>query len=545
MGLPSPLCELLVRRGFKPDESTRRFLRPSFPDLHNPLDLAGLSTAVERIECAIRDGETVLVHGDYDADGMTATALLTLGLRHIGLRTAPFVPERSGGGYDLGPSGIEEARAQGATLIVTADCGIKASGAVEDAASLGIDVIITDHHQPGAILPPAVAVVNPNRENQDYPFRDLAGVGVAFKMIQQLFAIKGVREEELNQYLDLVALGTIADQAELVGENRVLALFGLRVLNRSRRPGIQALFRVANVGKWSEARATDVAFRLAPRLNSAGRIGEARNGVLLLMSSDRAEADSLARVIEDNNTARRELDSGVLAKVYERLSDEFDADRDMALVMWGDDWHPGVLGIVAGRIAQETHRPVLLIGMEGDRGRGSARSIPGFNILEALISCSDLFERFGGHAAAAGFDVRRDRLAALRSAINSHAVGVLGPQLHKPGLRIDQELPIREVTTAIAKGLTYLEPFGRGNPIPRFHARNIRVQDVEMIGKGKQHARMRLVDGRRELDAIAFGRPDLATVADGQPRDIVYELHVEEKKQGLRSQAHVLGLREA
>jgi single-stranded-DNA-specific exonuclease len=545
VGLPASLCELLVRRGFKPNQSTRRFLRPSFTDLHDPLKLVDLSTATERVECAIRDGETVLVHGDYDADGMTATALLTLGLRHVGLRAVPFVPDRSRDGYDLGPSGIEEARAQGATLIVTADCGIKATGAVEDAASIGIDVVITDHHQPGAILPPAVAVINPNRENQEYPFRDLAGVGVAFKLIQQLFIMKEVSDQHLNQYLDLVALGTIADQAVLVGENRALTRFGLRVLNHSRRPGIQALCRAANVGKWSKPRATDIAFRLAPRLNSAGRIGEARDGARLLMSSDRAEADSLVRVIEDNNTARRKLDSWVLEKVHERISDEFDVEKDMALVMWGNDWHPGVLGIVAGRIAEEIHCPVLLIGMEGDRGRGSARSIPGFNVLEALTSCSDLFERFGGHAAAAGFDVRRDQLAALRSAIISYAAGVLGSKPHKPGLRVEQELPIREVTTEVAQGLIYLEPFGRGNPIPRFHARNVRVQAVEMIGERKQHARMRLVDGREGLDAIAFGRPDLATVADGRPRDIVYELHVEEKKQGLRSQAHVLGLREA
>jgi len=366
---------------------------------------------------------------------------------------------------------------------------------------------------------------------------------VAFKVVQQLFMNKRLNDVYLNRYLDLVALGTIADQAPLVDENRTLARFGLRVLNRSRRLGLNALCREAKVGHWSEVRATDVAFRLAPRLNSVGRIGDARDGLDLLMSDEAAHADALALKIDRLNDERRDTDRRILAEARARLPDEFDPGRDSALVMWGDGWHAGVLGIVASRLVDELQIPVLLVGLDGDRGRGSARSIEGFHLFSALETCGDLFDRFGGHAGAAGFEIGRDRLPALRERMLEEARRGLEPT--RPRLYIDQEVAIADVTSELARGLTYLEPFGAGNPMPRFVARGVRLRDVESIGATGDHARLRLEGEGASLEAVAFRRPDLIRLADSRPRDIVFELHVEERPRGLRTQAHVLALRES
>ncbi len=542
MGLPAPLCELLVRRGFTAEPSTRRFLRPSFSDLHDPSALIDLPRAADRVERAIGTGETIFVHGDYDVDGMTGATLLSVALRELGGRTIPFVPNRARDGYDLSAAGVERAAAEGATLLVTADCGISAVEAVALAAEKGIDVIVTDHHRPGAELPAAHAIVNPNRPGHDYPFRELAGVGVAFKLVQELFTRQQVDEGRLNQYLDLVALGTIADQAPLCGENRTLAQFGLRVLNRSRRIGIRALSRVARVGKWSDVRASDVGFRLAPRLNSVGRIGDPTDALRLLMTNDYAEADRLAEKIDQTNLIRRETDALVLEEARAKAAEQFDPSGDGALVLWGDGWHQGVIGIVASKLVDEFHRPVLLVGLEGERGRGSARSIPGFHLFDALRSLEDLFERFGGHAAAAGFEIRRDRLEELRTRMCAVTAGDLGPV---PERRVDQELPIGDVTPAVARGMIYLEPFGTGNPMPRFLARGVVLRETSVVGKEGIHVRTRLEDARGSLEAIAFRQPHLLEVAAGSKVDVIYELHVEASRKGLRSQAHVIATRPA
>jgi len=543
VGLPPPLCQLLVGRGFGPEPSTRRFLRPSFSDLHDPSDLIDIPVAADRIERAIRDRERIFVHGDYDVDGMTGATLLAAAFAELGGQATPFVPDRARDGYDLSDAGVDRAAAEGATLIVTADCGISAVGPVRLASEKGIDVIVTDHHRPGAKLPEAHAVVNPNRPGHDYPFRDLAGVGVAFKLVQELFKRQRLDEGRLNQYLDLVALGTIADQAPLIGENRTLAQFGLRVLNRSRRVGVRALSRVARVGKWSDVRASDVGFRLAPRLNSVGRIGDPSVALRLLMSEDYAEADRLAEKIDRTNLERRETDARVLEQARSLAARQFDRARDRALVLWADGWHPGVIGIVASKLVDEFQCPVLLIGLTGERGRGSARSIPGFHLFEALQGLADLFERFGGHAAAAGFDIRRERLEELRARMCAIAGAEI--EFTEPELRIDQELGVGEVTPAVARGLTYLEPFGAGNPMPRFLARAVRLRDVSAVGEEGIHVRSSLEDDGGALESIAFRQPELLSLEEGSSVDVVYELHVEAGAKGLRPQAHVIETRPA
>lgn len=542
-GLPRPICELLARRDLEPGGPAEQFLRPRLESLHAPHLLPDMSRAADRIESAIEAGEKIFIHGDYDVDGMTAAALLAGALQDLGGDATPFVPHRTRDGYDLGAAGIEVARRVRASLIVTADCGITAVDAVAEAARAGIDVIVTDHHRPGPSLPDAVAIVNPNRQPHDYPFRGLAGVGVAFKLVQELFARKGFEGDHLNRYLDLVALGTIADQAPLVDENRVLTWFGMKVLNRTRRPGLQALMRVAKVGRWSAPRASDVAFRLAPRLNSTGRIGEASDGLRLVSTEDVPEAERLARDIDRINIQRREADRGLLSDARRVLELDFDSERDRIVVLWAAGWHPGILGIAASKLVDDLGRPVVLIGVHDGRGRGSARSIPDFHLFEALESCRDLFDRFGGHAVAAGFDISADRLPELRTRLQAFAAARLPAEQLVPEIGIDLEIRLEDLTPAFARGFSYLEPFGVGNEMPRLVIREARFRGLETVGADGEHLKGRLDDGSETVEAIAFGLGARETELGNEiERDFVFELHVEETARGRRVQAHVIAI---
>ncbi|MDX1395909.1 MAG: single-stranded-DNA-specific exonuclease RecJ [Gemmatimonadota bacterium] len=541
--LPIRLCELLVRRGLAAGPDAAAFLRPSLDGLHPPSSLPDLPAAADRIEHAIAGGEGILVHGDYDVDGMTGAAVLAGAIEELGGRVDAFVPHRTRDGYDLGGAGIARARRDGSTLIVTVDCGISAIGAVESARSHGIDVIVTDHHRPGPVLPSAAAVVDPAREGHDYPYGGLAGVGVAFKLVQELFARRRLEQERLNRYLDLVALGTVADQAPLTGENRVLVRFGLKVLDRTGRPGLRALMRVARVGEWSSVRASDIAFRLAPRLNSAGRIGEAEDGLRLLRTDDPVEADRLATEIEQINARRREADREIFADARAALDDTFDPVSDRLAVAWREGWHPGVLGIAASRLVDRIGRPAILVAVEGDRGRGSARSVPGFHLFDALSECADLFDRFGGHAAAAGFDIAAVRLPELRARLLEGAASRLPAEPHRPASLVDLELGLHELDAKFVRGFTHLEPFGNSNQVPLMAARGVRFDRIETVGAEGEHLRAALTAGGVSLEAISFGDGSLADGLRTSPvRDVVFELHVEERARGLRAQAHLVSI---
>ena len=541
--LPTRLCELLVRRGLAAGPEAAAFLRPSLDGLHAPSSLPDMPAAADRIERAIAAGEGILVHGDYDVDGMTGSAVLAGAIEELGGRVDAFVPHRTRDGYDLGPTGIAKAREGGSTLIVTVDCGISATAAVESARSAGIDVIVTDHHRPGPVLPPAVAVIDPARDGHDYPYGGLAGVGVAFKLIQELFVRQGFGADRLNRYLDLVALGTVADQAPLTGENRALVRFGLKVLDRTRRPGLRALMRAARVGEWSSVRASDIAFRLAPRLNSAGRIGEAEDGLRLLRTDDPAEAERLATLIEEVNARRRETDREIFEDARAALGDTFDPAADRLAVAWREGWHPGVLGIAASRLVDRIGRPAILVAVDGDRGRGSARSVPGFHLFDALSECSDLFDRFGGHAAAAGFDIPASRLPELRARLLEGAAARLPDEPHRPASLVDLELGLHELDAKFVRGFTHLEPFGNSNEVPLLAARGVRFDRIETVGPEGEHLRATLTAGGVSLEAISFRDGALAEGLRESPiRDVVFELHVEERSRGLRAQAHLVSI---
>ncbi len=531
--LPPLVCELLVRRGFATPDLARPFLRPRLDDQHPPSDLPDIDLAAERVEEAIRSDKPILVHGDYDADGMCSAALLTRGLIRLGANVVGFVPHRMTDGYDLGPAGISRAAEVGARLIVTADCGTTAVDAVRAASEQGIDVVVTDHHRPGATLPQAAAVVNPNREDSHYPFTGLAGVGVAYKLLDHLFSRAGLPPEALNEHLDLVALGTVADLAPLRDENRVLVRAGLRAMARSRKPGIRALLRLARLDDRETLEEAHLGFILGPRLNSVGRMAAAADGLRLLVTDDEKEAVRLARHLDKQNTLRRTTDRRVLAEAEQQLAERFDPDSDRAVVMWSDDWHPGVIGIVASRIVDRVHRPVVLVAFDGDIGRGSGRSVAGFHLHRALERCEDLLERYGGHRMAAGFDIRRDNLEAFRDRFVAVAAEEFAEDDLVPRLPIDLVAPLSSAAGELPKWLRHLGPFGVENPSLLIEVRGVEIERPILTGADEAHLKTTLVDsdGTR-LPAIGFGMGSrFPEVLETRLWDVVFEL-IEDRWRG-------------
>ncbi|MDH4046345.1 MAG: DHH family phosphoesterase, partial [Gemmatimonadota bacterium] len=386
LSVPPTLARLLAQRGYDSTENAKLYLRPTLDALSDPADLPDMAAAVATITDAVRAGTTIVVHGDYDVDGQCGTALLTRALRTAGGDVVPFIPNRMRDGYDLGPAGVAAARAAGAGLIVTCDCGTTARDAVADARAAGIRVVITDHHLPSE-LPAAEAIVNPRRGDPDAPWADLCGTGVAYKLVQALVPALGLPEHLPLHLLDLVALATVADVVPLTGENRVLGRFGLRKLQETRWPGVQALIEVAGL-KGRAIRAGHVAFALGPRLNAAGRIGEAMDGLALLLTDDPADALERARRLETQNAQRQELDQRILQEALDTVERDVVLDEEYGLVLASDGWHPGVIGIVASRVVERYARPTILVALEGDTGKGSGRSIPGFDLHGALVECA-------------------------------------------------------------------------------------------------------------------------------------------------------------
>ncbi|HLM69092.1 MAG TPA: single-stranded-DNA-specific exonuclease RecJ [Longimicrobium sp.] len=502
--LPAPLCRLLVQRGFGESDAARGYLRPMPDHIHPPVRLAGVAEAVARLRLAIQEGETVLVHGDYDVDGICATALYVRALRMMGAKAEPFVPRRLVDGYDLSDAGVQAAAALGASLILTCDCGIVAHDAVLRARAAGIDVVVTDHHTPGPDLPDAIAVVNPNRRDCGYPDKGLAGVGVAWKVCCALAAETGFPQDRLHGFLDLVAVATIADIAPLRGENRALVRWGLKVLRDSPNAGLRALMRVTGLADRAEITAAQVGFVLAPRINAVGRMGEALRGVRLLLTDDDREADEIARTLEADNVWRRSVEGETLREALAALELCYDPERDYGIVLASRGWHPGVIGIVASRLVERFHRPVVMIALdENGEGKGSARSIHAFNLYEALRDCSGHLVRFGGHRVAAGCSIREENVDAFREAFNALARERLTDDDLVPEVRIDLEMELRDADHDLVRMLRHAGPFGAGNVTPVFAARGVAVADHRVVGQG--HLKMTLAAYGAKLDAIGFG----------------------------------------
>ena len=536
--LPEALAALLLQRGQGDVEVARKYLRPSLDDLSDPYALAGMAAAVDAIVGVVRAGGTIMVHGDYDVDGQCGTTVLTRALRAAGAHVVPFVPHRLRDGYDFGPAGLAAARAAGATLVITCDCGITAVDTVRDANAAGVGVVITDHHLPGDVLPPAIAVVDPQRPDDTSGMGHLCGTGIAFKLVQALVPALGLPVNLPYYLLDLVALATVADVVPLHGENRIMVKHGLRLLAESNWHGVRALVEASGLtGK--EVRAAHLGFILGPRLNAAGRIGDAADGLRLLLSDDMDEAGGMARRLEGLNVERQTIDQRILDEALGQV-ELADLDRDSSFVLAGDDWHPGVVGIVASRVVERYGRPAFLIAFEGDVGRGSGRSISRFDLHSALLACGDLLERYGGHHMAAGLTIRRENLDAFRQRFGGIARDSLAPEDLGPEQRVDLELSLHEVTYELERLCRYLEPCGSGNASPVFGVRGVRFAGRAVVGQG--HLKGTLDDGTHRLPAIGFQWADRVPWLTDEPVDAAFRLELNEWNGQLSLQARLCAL---
>lgn len=503
LGISPLTAQLLVNRGIYTVEEAREFLDASLLMLHPPGLMRDMARAVEITLNALDRGQKILVYGDYDVDGVTGTALLVDLLRRLGGTVDYYIPHRIHEGYGLHAPVLHRARESGTGLVITVDCGISGAAEVEEANRCGgPEIIITDHHEPPPCLPGAAAVINPKREDCGYPFKDLAGVGVAYKFGQALLARAG-EPFSPEDYLDLVCLGTIADIVALKGENRILVRHGLPRLAQSTRPGLRALCRAAGI-KQESLGAREVGYILAPRLNAAGRLGDAAPAVELLLCGDDDRATEIAAMLNKENQERQQLETIVLAEALGMLEGDPVLADQKVLVLASPHWHPGVIGIVASRMVERFYKPVLLIACEGEQGKGSARSINGFHLYKALEYCSGCLDGYGGHAMAAGFSLPVAQIEQLRNKINEYAAGFLPGEEQIPVLELDALVSLEDITYDLVNELEQLAPYGHGNPGPLFGLRGAKLINCRGVGKQNAHLKMLLGDRKTNIDGIGF-----------------------------------------
>ncbi len=520
---PKAITQLLANRGLRDDQAIARFLSPSYTeDLHDPLLLSGLAGAADRLSQAIAAQQRIVVHGDYDADGITAAALLSEVLTQLGGTVSVFLPNRYQEGYGVAAATLRRLQREGAELVVTVDCGISNGEAIAESEAAGLPVIVTDHHLPPRKLPQCVAVVNPNLPRDPYPNKSLTGVGVAFKLAQQLLrqGTLSQRQQEATEkwLLDLVAIGTIADLAALTGENRALVRYGLTVLARCRRPGLAALMRVAGINRPT---AQSIGFGLAPRLNAAGRLGDPSVALALVQAKDQPTAEALAAELQQLNQQRQTLTGEALEAARSQLGPVGDERR--ALVVDGT-WSSGLAGLVAGRLVEEYHRPALVVERGKQVSVGSARSIAALNIVEALAAQKSLLSKFGGHAGAAGFSLPTEKLAAFRAAIERYASQHISAEDLVPTLAVEAVIEPDELSFSLLEFLEQFEPFGVDNPQPLLLLRRVTVTQRSSVGSRGEHLKLQVaLENGHHLPAVCFRHEDRLrhTVRRGDLLDLV------------------------
>jgi len=520
LGIPENIIKILVNRGTSTSESINKFLDPQISDLQDPFNLYGMDKGIERANKALLSNEKIIIYGDYDVDGITATALLYIVFNKLGAQVDFFLPNRLVEGYGLSKDGIDEANRLGVSLIITVDTGINAIDEVAYANSLGIDVIITDHHEPREILPDAVAIINPKQPQCSFK-QELSGVGVAFKFAQALYKTLSQDEKELLEHLDLVALGTAADIVPLVGENRILTRYGIPQIARTTKPGLKSLTFVSGLmGK--KISTGQVVFVLAPRINAIGRLGDAKDAIRLLSTRDEKLATEIAKKLEDDNRRRKRIDEDTLQEALAQMNEIVDLKNDRAIVLAGQDWHQGVIGIVASRLVERYHLPTVMISITNGEGKGSARSIPGFHLCDALKQCEHLLLQYGGHKYAAGLSISPDKIEQFREKFMEVSSGELSDEDIKPKLRIDLELELSDISEKFMDTLESFAPFGPQNMRPVFITRNCEIYGRPQV-VGNNHLRMKVRKGNAMFDVIGFGFGDLFTqLASGSMVDLVY-----------------------
>ncbi len=515
LGLHPTVARLLCMRGFSNPDAAQRFLNPTLDQLHDPFGLADMERAIVRLELALAKEERIAIHGDYDVDGITSTVILRRALEMLGGNVVHFIPERLRDGYGLQPAAIDRLHADGVNLIVSVDCGIRGAEAAQRARELGVDLIITDHHEPDGTLPSALAVINPKRHDCTYPDKYLAGVGVALKVVQALCTRAG-KAKWLPAFVKIAALGTLADVVPLVGENRVIARHGLASLSRGPHTiGLRSLLEASGLaGKTIDS--YQVAFMLAPRVNAAGRMSTPDIATRLLLATDEAmgdEARSLAQQLNDENLRRQHEEADLVAQAKKAIETDPAVGAHNVLVVGGDGWHRGVIGIAASKLVDAYHKPAIVLSVDGEVAHGSCRSIPDFDMLGALERCADLFVKFGGHRQAAGLTMEAARVPEFRARINAHADAVLEPDQLRPRLRIDGPLSLKGITPELVRGLDAMGPFGLANPRPVFHARPVEIVDGPRSIK-ERHLQMTFSQEGRRFRAIAWRAAERAEFLD-------------------------------
>ncbi|MDP8982679.1 MAG: single-stranded-DNA-specific exonuclease RecJ [Acidobacteriota bacterium] len=521
-------ARVLIGRGFDEPDAARRYLFPSLEHLHDAALLAGMGAAVQRLRAAINGREKILIYGDYDVDGTTSVVMLKKAIEMAGGQADFHVPHRLKDGYGMRAEVIEHAAAAGVRLIVSVDTGIRANEVVRGASELGIDVIVTDHHLPERELPPAVAVVNPNRPDCTYPNKNLCGAGVAFKLVQALLGSldwpRERYEKTLRSFLKLAAIATVADVVPLTGENRIIVKFGLEGLRDSPNPGLRALLEVSGLLDGGAPSAREIAFQVAPRINAAGRMAHAADVIRMFLSADAGEARAIAARLHELNQERQQTEADIVQAILEECGRSPVTDEHAALVFSAAGWHRGVVGIAASKMVERFCRPVFILGEEDERAEGSGRSSGGFHLLEALESMSDLFTRFGGHRQAAGLSMHLSRVAEFRERLNAYASARLTPDDFRPRLFVDAVVNLPELTDRAALEILSLAPFGFGNPAPL-----LAVRDAEFIGDPaplkEKHLRLRLRQNGKQLFAKAWNFAERAgEFAAGERGDVVFSV---------------------
>ena len=499
------LATILVNRGIDNGEKIRQFLEPTRQDFYDPYLMKDMEIAVERIVKAIENQEKVIIYGDYDVDGITSTTVLKKFLKDLGLEVSYYIPNRLNEGYGLNNKAIEKIVNEGYSLMITVDCGISAIEEIDYANSLGLETIVTDHHEPGEVLPKALAVVDNKRKDSTYPFRDLAGVGVAFKLTQALGMKLELKEEAYLKYLDIVCVGTISDIVPLVDENRVITKLGLLLVRQTKNMGLKSII---NSSGYNKIDSNTISFGVAPRINACGRMGKAEEALELLLSTDIYEVNELTKKLNEHNRERQEIEKSIYESAVEKIEKNH-LDENRTIVVGGEDWHHGVIGIVSSKITDMYFKPSILLSFEENgTGKGSGRSIPGFDLHQASTKCQDTLEKFGGHSMAVGVTIKKENLEKFREEFEKVAAEEKTENI-VPILNVDSKIDLNSVDKDVIESLKALEPFGEANKMPIFAFKNLRIDSIRALSEGK-HLKLTLKEDNIIINAIGFNMGELA-----------------------------------
>lgn len=515
------LATILVNRGIIEEKQIEKFLQPKRSDFYNPYEMPDMSIAVKRIVKAIENKEKTIIYGDYDVDGITSVTVLKSFLEERGLEVAEYIPNRLEEGYGLNKAAVDGIAKQGYTLMITVDCGISAIEEVKYANELGIETIITDHHEPGNELPEAIAVVDAKRKDNKYPFRNLAGVGVVFKLIQAIGMELKLEEKEYLKYLDIVCIGTISDIVPLVDENRVIVKLGLRLVEQTKNLGLRAILQVSG---YSKIDSSTISFGVAPRINACGRMGHQEEALKLFLSKEINEVNELTQKLNEYNKLRQETEKNIYTDAIMQIERDGLANNNTIVVM-GENWHHGVIGIVSSKITEMYFKPSILLCEEEDAGKGSGRSIPGFDLYEALTQCNDSIEKFGGHSMAVGINVKKDKFEEFKQKLEQIAREKHIEEI-VPILKIDAQISLDEINKDMVDSLKELEPFGEENKTPLFVFKNLKIDSIRALSEGK-HLKLTLKDNKSIVNAIGFNLGELSNdYRIGDKVDVVGNLEI-------------------